>query len=86
MVTNRLAQRRRDWQCRDVGIHRRNASGWCKVLKVVQGFNVIVTLGWVFHKVFNRLVENQMPGAMSDTNPNETRPRSRHNVTLRYSC
>jgi hypothetical protein len=38
------------------------ASGWCKVLKPVQSFNLTVIWGGLFHKLFNRLVENPMRG------------------------
>jgi len=43
-----------------VGVFARNATGWCKLLKLVPGFNLTVTSGWVFHKLFNRAVENSM--------------------------
>jgi hypothetical protein len=38
------------------------ASGWCKVLKPVHGFDLTVIWGGFFHKLFNRLVENAMNG------------------------
>jgi hypothetical protein len=38
----------------------RIASGWCKVLKPIHGFNLTVIWGGLFHKLFNRLVENLM--------------------------
>ena len=36
------------------------ASGWCKVLKALYGFNLTVTWSGLFHKLFNRLVENPL--------------------------
>jgi hypothetical protein len=39
-----------------------NASGWCKVLKPLGGFNLTVTWSGLFHKLFNRPVENSAEG------------------------
>jgi hypothetical protein len=41
----------------------RNATRWCKLLKPVHGFNLTLMWGRVFHKLFNRLVENPTSGS-----------------------
>jgi ABC-type phosphate/phosphonate transport system permease subunit len=40
------------------------ASGWCKVLKPIQGFNLTLIWGGLFHKLFHRLVENPPMGTV----------------------
>ena len=50
-------------QGRIVGVFRiglGDATGWCKELKALPILNVPVTLGHLFHKVFNRAVEKKV--------------------------
>lgn len=54
----------------------RIASGWCKVLKALYGFNLTVTWSGLFHKLFNRLVENPRKGT-AKKDPYKGRPTTR---------
>jgi hypothetical protein len=53
------------------------ASGWCKVLKPVHGFNLTVIWRGLFHKLFNRLVENAMNGTVEKDKQRADRSSSR---------